>query len=137
MLVIHCESIELVGIFHKWKISHKTRLYLIRLTINTSLLIPKKHCFTLFSGIKLLFFFSLLLTSPNNKVESEMAYNTTATLDKLACADYVDFGKCQERFGQFSWTKNDSNYLDFKLKMFKRKTKCRISIEAKPFNGRS
>ena len=36
----------------------------------------------------------LLLTSPNNKIESEMTYNTTATLDKLACTNFVDFGKC-------------------------------------------
>ena len=49
-----------------------------------------------------------------------MAYNTTATLDKLSCTDYVDFGKCQERFGQYSWTKNNSNYLDVKQKLFKR-----------------
>ena len=52
-----------------------------------------------------------------------MAYNTTETLDKLACTDYVDFGKCQDRFGQFSWSKNDSNYLDIKLKVFKREDK--------------
>ena len=52
-----------------------------------------------------------------------MAYNTTATLDKLACTVYVDFGKCQERFGQFFRTKNDSNYLDIKLKVFKKEDK--------------
>ena len=52
-----------------------------------------------------------------------MAYNTTASLDKLTCVDYVDFGKCQDRFRQFSWTKNDSNYLDIKLKLFKREDK--------------
>ena len=52
-----------------------------------------------------------------------MAYNTTETLDKLTCTDYVDFGKCQDRFGRFSWTKNDSNYLDIKLKVFKREAK--------------
>ena len=52
-----------------------------------------------------------------------MGQNTTASLDKLACIDYVDFGKCQERFGQFSWTKNDSNYLDIKLKVFKEEDK--------------
>ena len=51
---------------------------------------------------------------------SPMAYNTTAPLDKLTCTDYVDFGKCQDRFGPFSWTKNDSNYLDIKLKVLKR-----------------
>ena len=52
-----------------------------------------------------------------------MAYNTTETLNELACTDYVDFGKCQDRFGQFFWSKNDSNYLDIKLKVFKREDK--------------
>ena len=52
-----------------------------------------------------------------------MAYNTTATLDKLSCTDYMDFGKCQERFGQISWAKIDFNYLDIKLKVFKREGK--------------
>ena len=52
-----------------------------------------------------------------------MAYNTTASLDKLSCTDYVDFGKCQDRFGRFSWPNNDSNYLDIKLKVFKREDK--------------
>ena len=52
-----------------------------------------------------------------------MAHNTTASLDKLTCTDYVDFGKCQDRFGRFSWSKNDSNYLDNKLKVFKREDK--------------
>ena len=32
----------------------------------------------------------------------------------------MDFGKSQDRFGRFSWSKNDSNYLDIKLKVFKR-----------------
>ena len=49
-----------------------------------------------------------------------MAYNTTASLDKLTCTDYVDFGKCQDKFGQFSWSKNDSNYLDVKLNVFRK-----------------
>ena len=31
-----------------------------------------------------------------------MADNTTATMNKLTCTDYVDFGKCQDRFGRFS-----------------------------------
>ena len=47
-----------------------------------------------------------------------MAYNTTASMDKLTCTDYVDFGKCQDRFGHFSWSRNDSNFLDVKLKVF-------------------
>ena len=49
---------------------------------------------------------------------SPMADITTASLDKLTCTDYVDFGKCQDRFGQFSWSINYSNYLDVKLKVF-------------------
>ena len=44
-----------------------------------------------------------------------MIYNTTASLDKLTCADYVDFGKYQDRRGWFSWSKNGSNYLDVNL----------------------
>ena len=52
-----------------------------------------------------------------------MAYNTTETLDKLTCTDYVDFDKCQDRFGRLSWSKNDSNYLDIKLKVLKREVK--------------
>ena len=35
----------------------------------------------------------------------------------------MDFGKSLDRFGQFFWTKNDSNYLDIKLKVFKREDK--------------
>ena len=49
-----------------------------------------------------------------------MAYNTTATLDKLACTDYVDFGKCQDRCGRVSRSENSFNYWDVKLKVFKR-----------------
>ena len=52
-----------------------------------------------------------------------MAYITTETLDKLAGTDYVDLGKRKDRFGRFSWSKNDSNYLDIKLKVFKGKDK--------------
>ena len=49
-----------------------------------------------------------------------MAYNTTASLDKLACTVNVDFGKCQDRFGRNSWFKNSFDYSDVKLKVFKR-----------------
>ena len=54
---------------------------------------------------------------------SPMAYNTTETLDKLTCTDYEDFGKSQDRFGRFSWSKNPSNYLNIKLNVFKREDK--------------
>ena len=52
-----------------------------------------------------------------------MAYNTTASLDKLTLTDYLDFGKCQDIFGRFSWSKNDSNYLHVKLKVFRKDEK--------------
>ena len=52
-----------------------------------------------------------------------MAYNTTTSLDKFTCTDYVVFGKCQDRFGRFSWSKNDSNYLDVKLEVFRKDDK--------------
>ena len=38
-------------------------------------------------------------------------HNSTASMDKLSCTDNVDFGKCQDRFGRFSWSKNDTNYV--------------------------
>ena len=64
-----------------------------------------------------------LLSATSTLSHSPMAYNTTAPLDKLACTDYVDFGKSQDRFGRFSWSNNDSNYLDIKIKVFKREDK--------------
>ena len=50
-----------------------------------------------------------LLSATSILSRSHMAYNTTASLDKLTCTDCIDFGKCQDRFGQFSWSKIDSN----------------------------
>ena len=52
-----------------------------------------------------------------------MIYNTTASLDKLTSTNYVDFGKCQHRFGRFFLSKNDSDYLDVKLKVFRKDDK--------------
>ena len=62
----------------------------------------------------------LLLSATSILPRSPMAYNTTAFLDKLICTDYINFGKCRDRYGQFSWSENDSNYLDVKLKVFKK-----------------
>ena len=64
-----------------------------------------------------------LLSATSILSRSPMAYNITKTLDKLACTDYLDFGKCQDRFGQLSWSKKDSNYLQIELKVFKREDK--------------
>ena len=57
-----------------------------------------------------------------------MADNTTATLDKLACTDYVDFGKRQDRFGQISWLKTSFHYLDVKLKVLKKDVNKEIRL---------
>ena len=64
-----------------------------------------------------------LLSATSILSRSPMAYNTTASLEKLTCTDYVDFGKCRDRFGRCSWSKNDSNYLDVKLKVFRKDDK--------------
>ena len=64
-----------------------------------------------------------LLSATSILFFSPIVYNTTASLDKLTYTDYVDFGKSQDRFGSFSGTKIDSNYLDIKLKVFKREDK--------------
>ena len=76
-----------------------------------------------------------LLSATTILSRSPMAYNTTASLDKLTCTDYVDFCKCQGRFGQFSWSKNDFNYLDVKLKVFRKGDK-KVPTGPKSYNGR-
>ena len=50
-----------------------------------------------------------LLSATSILSRSPIAYNTTAALDKLTCTEYVDFGKCQDRFERFLWYKIDSN----------------------------
>ena len=57
-----------------------------------------------------------------------MTYNLTVSLDKLTCTDYVDFGKSVDRFGRFSRSKNDSNYLDVKLNIFRKDDKKKFRL---------
>ena len=59
---------------------------------------------------------------------SPIAYNLTSSTDKLTRTDYVDFDKCQDSFEQFSWSKNDSNYLDVKLKVLKKDDNKEIQL---------
>ena len=82
-----------------------------------------------------------LLSATSILSRSPMAYNTTACLYKLTFTDYLDFGKSQDRFGRFSWSKNDSNYFDIKLKVFKGEDKNaefrlrqNLSMEEADFN---
>ena len=72
---------------------------------------------------------SVLSQRPN-----PMVYNGIAFLDKLNSSDYVDFGKCQDRFGQFSWSKNDSNYLY--VKSVQEIGQQKLSPSSKSHNGR-
>ena len=80
---------------------------------NNSFQLQKHHLFFLVRGL----FFLPATSVPSH---SPMINNTTASLDKSTGTDYVDFGKCQDRFGQFSWSKNDSNFLGVKVKVFKK-----------------
>ena len=66
---------------------------------------------------------------------SPMADKTIASLDKLTCTAYVDFGKFQAIFSRISWSKNDSNYLDVKIKLFK-KVDQRVSFGPKSYDWR-
>ena len=64
-----------------------------------------------------------------------MVYINSASLDKLTCTDYKDFGKCQDKFGRLSWSKNDSNYFDVKLKVFKKDDKKEFRLVQKLTTG--
>ena len=57
-----------------------------------------------------------------------MAYNTSASLDNLTYTDNVDFGKGQDRFGRFSWSKNDSHCLDVKFKVIRKDDKKEFQL---------
>ncbi len=59
-----------------------------------------------------------LLSGTSILSRSAMDHNSTASLGKLTCTDRVDFGNCQDRFGRFCRSKNDSRHLDVKLKVF-------------------
>ena len=43
----------------------------------------------------------------------------------------MEFGKCQDRFERFFWSKNDSNYLDVKLKVFRKDDKKEFRLTQK------
>ena len=49
-------------------------------------------------------------------------------MDKLAGTNYVNFGKCQDIFGQNSWSKTSLDYLDVKLKVFKKVKNKKIRL---------
>ena len=69
-----------------------------------------------------------LVSGTSNLSCSPMAYNTTASLGKIKCINYVDYGKIQARFGQFFRSEIDSYYLDAKLKIFKKDDNKEIQL---------
>ena len=112
---LYSQSSERVGIFHKWKSLHKRKSCLIRLTINTNLCISKNHYFTLFSRIKLCF--SLLQTTKLN-----LKWRTTLQqpwTNWLAPTMWT-LVNAKTDLDEFFGPKIFFDYLDVKLKMFKR-----------------
>ena len=69
-----------------------------------------------------------LLSATSVLSRSPMPYNTTASLEKLTCTDYVDFDKCPDRFRQFSWSRSDSKYLDVEHKVFRKDDKKEFQL---------
>ena len=74
-------------------------------------------------------FVSFLFQKENTSSNYNFATSTTkrhsahisgASMGKLACTEYLIFGGSQDRFQKVSSFKNDSNYLDVKLEIFKR-----------------
>ena len=65
-----------------------------------------------------------------------MAYNTTASLDKLNCTDYVDFGKCQDRFGQFFLVQKRFQLTGCKTQSIQERWQERVPTGPKSYNGR-
>ena len=82
----------------------------------------QNHSLTFFHKNKSLF------SATSVPSRSPMPYNTTASLDKLTCTDYVDFDKCQDRFGHFFWSRSDSNYLDVEHKVFRKDDKKEFQL---------
>ena len=73
-----------------------------------------------------------LLSAASILSPSPIAYNTTSSLDKQICTDFADFGKCQDTFGHFSWSKIHSNFLDVKLKVFEKDDNKKFRLVQNP-----
>ena len=62
-------------------------------------------------------------TSILSRQQIPFAYNMTVSLKKLIWTKYVEVGNFQDRFRQFSSSKNDSHHLDFEVKIQRKMTK--------------
>ena len=49
-----------------------------------------------------------------------MDYIIDASIDRLFCTDFVDFGQSHDKIEFFSSSGTDTNYLDVKRKVFKK-----------------
>ena len=114
---LHSQSTEIVEKFHNWKSSHKRKSCPIRLTIKTNLFISKNQYFTLFSRKKLFFFFSLLQTTKLNlKWLTTRRQPWTNWIPPAMWTLVISKTDLDEILG----SKNSFDYLDVKLKVFKR-----------------
>ena len=90
------------------------------------------HSFTFFHRNK-----KTLLSATSILSRSPMAYNTTASLDKLTCTDYVDFGKCQDRFRRFFFGQKRFQLLGCKTQSIQERRQERVPTGPKSYNGRN
>ena len=140
VLVIQSEPVEMVGLFHKWKYSHKWRSYLIGLTINTSLLFPRN----------IISHFSLEKSSfSSSSPSSSFHFSNQQNWIGNGLQHYSDLWQTVLQrlcwLWQVSreiWTKLlDQNWLHllgyYTKSAQNRRQKCRFSTEIKPSNGKS
>ena len=112
---LHLQLTETVGNFHKWKSPNKETSCLIRLTINTSFFSQKSFS-TLFSRIKLFFFFSFPQTTKLNlKQLTTLQQPWTNWLAPTMWTLATVKSDLEENL-----SKNSFDFLDVKLKVFKR-----------------
>ena len=76
-----------------------------------------------------------LLSGTSVLSSSPMAYNTTASLDKPTCTDYVDFDKCQHRFANFLDQKRFQSF-GCKTQSFQRRWQQRFPTLIRSYNER-
>ena len=78
----------------------------------------------------------LLLLPPTSILSrSTMAYNTTNSLNKLSCTNYVDFGESHNDLDNFLSLKG-MQILECKSESFQEKSQRRLHTGTKSYNGR-
>ena len=136
LLVIHSASIEMVGNFHKWKISHKSRSHLIRLAINNSLLFPKNILFYRVN-LLLLFFFFFFLVLQTTKVNLKWPTTLQQPWTNWLAPTMWTLASVKRDLDDFRRPKWHQLVGYSTKSVQERKQKCRVPTETKPSEGRS